>query len=245
MNRWELVESTVVPGTNTEMALIQRGHELVIRVDGRELMGNRVHGSEDALADLAYDVLDVRDAKARAADQPVSRRVLVGGLGIGYTLAAALKRATETGMVMVAELVPAVVRWNQGILGEAAGHPLHDPRAQVHLGDVADVIKRPPAPWDAILLDVDNGPGSLTRESNDWLYTPAGLDACYAALTPGGVLGVWSAAPDNAFTRRVQRAGFDAKPIRVRARGSKGGRVHIVWIGVRRAQPPAWQQRRR
>jgi spermidine synthase len=236
LNPWELIERTVVPGTTTEMALFKRGHELAIRVDGLELMGNRMHGSEDALADLAYDVLDQRDAAAIAAGRAISRRVLVGGLGVGFTLAAALKRAQPAGVVMVAELVPAVVRWNQGVLGEAAGNPLHDPRAQVHAGDVAQLIKRPPAPWDAILLDVDNGPDGLTRGSNEWLYTPAGLNACHAALTPGGVLGVWSAAPDEAFTRRMERAGFDTKPVRVRARGSKG-RANIVWVGVRRTKP--------
>ena len=240
MNRWELIERAVVPGTATEMTLHRRGHELVIRVDGAELMSSRVHGSEDALADLAYDVLDRRGAGAPGAP---GRRVLVGGLGMGHTLAAALRRAGPRDTVAVAELVPAVVRWNRGVLADVAGQPLSDPRAQVIEGDVADPIRRPPAPWDAILLDVDNGPDGLTRASNTWLYTPAGLSACRDALTPGGVLGVWSAAPDDAFTRRMERAGFTTKAARVRSRGAKRGWAHVVWIGVREA--PGRPARRR
>ncbi|MCB9523946.1 MAG: hypothetical protein H6702_11365 [Myxococcales bacterium] len=220
------------------MALFRRGHELVIRVDGAELMSSQVHGSEDALADLAYDVLDQRDG----SNPQAARRVLVGGLGMGHTLAAALRRAAPQDTVVVAELVPAVVRWNRDVVGEAAGHPLNDPRARVHEGDVSDPIRRPPAPWDAILLDVDNGPEGLTRDTNNWLYTPAGLSACREALTPGGVLGVWSASPDDAFTRRMERAGFATKAVRVRARGRKGGWAHVVWIGERK--PPARAVRR-
>lgn len=209
------------------MRLMRRGDELVINVDGRELMSNRVHGSEDALADLACDQLESRRSK-----QP-DACILIGGLGIGFTLAAALRRVGPEARVVVAELVPAVVAWNRGVLGEAAGYPLCDPRASVYPGDVADLIRDPPAPWDAILLDVDNGPSGLTRSSNDWLYTWEGLNAAFAALRPGGVLGVWSAAPDEAFTRRVKRAGFRVTPIGVRARGAKGGRRHTVWIATR------------
>jgi hypothetical protein len=238
VNRWELLDSERIPGSDSVMALMRRGHELVIRVDERELMGNRVHGSEDALSDLAFDRLDVRGGDPT--------RVLVGGLGMGFTLAAALRRTAPEGSVTVAELVPAIIRWNRGVLGEAAGDPLKDVRAHVHEGDVMELIQSPPTPlWDAILLDVDNGPSSLTRATNDGLYTPGGLDACFAALTPGGVLGVWSATPDNAFTRRMQRAGFDAEPISVRAGGpKKGGRMHTVWMGVRRAQAPRWHRPR-
>jgi spermidine synthase len=238
MNRWELIESATVPGSQSVMALMRRGDELVIRVDGKELMGNRVHGSEDALADLAWDRLDERSGPQSDV------RILIGGLGIGFTLAAALKRLGPKGKVVVAELVPQVVSWNRGPLGEAAGHPVLDPRTAVYSGDVSDLIADPPAPWDAVLLDVDNGPDSLTRESNDWLYSPEGLDACFAALTPGGVLGVWSASPDNSFTRRFARAGFDVEPIQVRARGAKGGRRHTVWIGVRKKEAPRWKQGR-
>lgn len=110
-------------------------------------------------------------------------------------------------------------------------------------GDVADLIRNPPAPWDTILLDVDNGPTGLTRPGNDWLYSRQGLDAAFAALQPAGVLGVWSAAPDEAFTRRVKRAGFEVDPIQVRSRGAKGGRRHIVWISTRRQQQTGWSNR--
>ena len=231
---WELVDRCPVPGSPGQMELLRRGVELVIRVDDRELMCNRVHGSEDALADLACD---------RIGDRPEAR-ILVGGLGMGFTLAAALKRVGPEAKVVVAELVPGIIRWNHGELGEAAGHPLVDPRASVYEGDVGELIRGSRDAWDAILLDVDNGPIGLTRDTNSWLYTPEGLEAARVALRGGGILGVWSAAPDNAFTRRMDRAGFDAAPIKVRARGKKGGSVHVIWIGVRRAQAPQWQRRR-
>jgi spermidine synthase len=227
---WELLERAPVPGTNSSMELIRRGRELVIRVDDRELMGNRVHGSEEALADLACD---------RIADRPAAR-ILIGGLGLGFTLAAALRRVGPEASVVVAELVPAVVRWNGGELGEAAGHPLKDARASVHEGDVADLIRASSEVWDAILLDVDNGPTGLTRSTNTWLYSAAGLDALFQALRPGAVLGVWSAAPDKGFTRRVDRAGFDVVPMEVRSRGARGGQIHVIWIGARRAHGPRW-----
>ncbi len=212
------------------MELLRRRHELVIRVDDRELMCNQVHGSEDALADLACDRLaDLSEA-----------RILIGGLGMGFTLASALRRVGAEAKVVVAELVPGIVRWNQGELGEASGQPLKDPRASVHDGDVADVIRSAAAAWDAILLDVDNGPVGLTRASNAWLYTPEGLDASFRALRSGGVLGVWSAAPDKGFTRRVDRAGFDVVPVEVRSRGARGGKVHVIWLGTRRAVAPPW-----
>jgi spermidine synthase len=224
LKQWKLIDSTPVPDTDGFMRLMQRDDELVIRVDGRELMSNRMHGSEDALADLACDHLEKRSGKQPAA------RMLIGGMGIGFTLAAALRRLGPEAQVVVAELVPAVIEWNRGILGEAAGYPIKDPRTSVHQGDVADLIRKPPHLWDAILLDVDNGPAGLTRSSNDWLYNWHGLNAAFSALQSGGVLGVWSAAPDNAFARRVERAGFKVKPIQVRSRGDKGGRRHTIWI---------------
>jgi spermidine synthase len=232
LKQWELIDSAPVPDSDSYMRLMRRGDELVIRVDGRELMSNRMHGSEDALANLACDQLENRNQNISTA------RILIGGMGIGFTLAAALKRLGPEARVVVAELVPAVVEWNRGILGEPAGHPVKDPRASVHTGDVADLIRTPPKPWDAILLDVDNGPAGLTRSSNDWLYGHKGLNAAFKALQPGGVLGVWSAAPDNAFTRRVERAGFRANPIKVRSRGDRGGRRHIIWICTRMTEHP-------
>jgi len=228
MNAWELLDSEEIAaapgeaGGRSVMALMRRGRELVIRVDERELMCSTVHASEDELARMA---LARRVARGE-------ERVLVGGLGMGFARAAALRGVGPDGRVVVAELVPAVVRWNRGPLAEVAGRPLDDERAEVYQGDVADLIRRPDDPWGAILLDVDNGPSGLTRPGNGWLYTAAGLDAARAALRPGGVLGVWSAFPDNGFTRRMRRAGFEVEVVEVRARGAKGGRRHVLWLGV-------------
>lgn len=223
MQRWELLDTGPVPDAKGTMELYRHGTDHAIRVDGRELMSSRMHGSEDALADLACDRLGHRPGC----------RVLVGGLGMGFTLAAALRRVGPEGAVVVAELVPAVVRWNRGPLAHVAGHPLDDPRASVFEGDVGAAIRSAPSAWDAILLDVDNGPKALTRSSNDWLYGWHGLAAAHAGLRPGGVLGVWSAAPDEAFTRRMGRASFDVEAVTVRARGKQGGRRHVIWLGVR------------
>ena len=231
MKAWQLLDSGAIPGGGT-MRLMQQGHELAIHVDDRELMRNTVHGSEDALATLACERLA----------QPSGARILIGGLGMGFTLAAALSNVGEDARVVVAELVPAVVRWNRAQLGEVAGFPLADPRASVHAGDVAELIQRPPEPWDAILLDVDNGPVGLTHAANSELYAPAGLDQAFAALNPHGILAVWSAAPDRAFTRRLGRAGFDVETVDLRARGAQGGRRHVIWLGRRKAQGPRWQE---
>ncbi|MBU1537458.1 hypothetical protein KKF84_19240 [Myxococcota bacterium] len=208
------------------MELMRRGKEMVIRVEGRELMGTHVHGSEDALADIACDYL--RD------DAPeLNISMLIGGLGIGFTLAAALRRVGPASRVVVAELMEAVGRWNRGPLGEAAGHPLEDERALLVIDDVANLIRQPVEPYDTILLDVDNGPHGITQESNNWLYSPMGLKASFDALRPGGVLGVWSAADDRNFSRRLERAGFLVKVHQVRARGAKGGPKHTIWMARR------------
>jgi len=227
---WLLVDRAPVPNQSEEMELLRRGKELVLRVGGRELMCSKVHGSEDALADLACDEIGTRP----------EARILIGGLGMGFTLAAALRRVGPEARVVVAELVSAVVKWNRGVLGEAAGFPLEDPRASVNECDVAEMIQAEPSAWDAILLDVDNGPTALTKSTNQWLYGAAGLEAAFVALRPGGVLGVWSAAPDSGFTRRMGHAGFDVVPEAVRSRGARGGRRHVVWIGTRRAEGASW-----
>ena len=232
MQPWELIDSAAIPNSGT-MRLIRQGHDLVIHVDDRELMRSSVHRSEDALAELACDRLD---------DRPRAR-VLIGGLGMGFTLAAALRSFGSDAEVVVAELVPAVVRWNRGLLGDVAGRPLADSRASVYDGDVVDLIREPPAPWDAILLDVDNGPVGLTRATNDQLYSPEGLDRAFSALSPRAVLSVWSAAPDRGFTRRLERAGFDVECVDFRSRGKRGGRKHQIWLGVRKAEGPRWQRR--
>ena len=220
---WEFLDRAQVPGSGEELRLYKRGGEFSIRVDGRELMNSRAHGSEDAMAELAC---------ARIAGRP-RPRVLIGGLGIGYTTAAALHRLGAEGQVVVAELVPAVVAWNRGPLADAAGRPLQDARVTVYEVDVAHILQAEQRAYNAILLDVDNGPAGLTRKRNDWLYTQAGLDAAYAALRPAGVLAVWSASPDRAFSRRLCRVGFEVNEVRVRARGPDGGGRHIIWLAVR------------
>jgi spermidine synthase len=212
-----------VPGNGGELRLYRRGDEFSIKIVGRgELMNSRVHGSEDALAEHAC---------ARLVDG-ITPRLLIGGLGMGFTLAAALRQVGDQAQVVVAELVPAVVAWNRGPLGEAAGHPLEDPRASVREGDVARIIMAEQEEYDAILLDVDNGPEALTRKENDWLYGMSGLNAAYAALRPQGVLAVWSAGVDPDFVQRLQKVGFEVDEVRVRAHGSKGAR-HIIWFARR------------
>ena len=161
-------------------------------------MNSRVHGSEDALAELAC---------ARVA-QRCRPQILIGGLGMGYTTAAALRRLTADGRLIVAELVPAVVRWNRGPLAHLAGRPLLDERVTVREIDVAQLLKVEQQTYDAILMDVDNGPAGLTRKDNDWLYARAGLEAAFTALRPAGVLGVWSASPDRAFCAAAAQSGL-------------------------------------
>jgi spermidine synthase len=221
--RWEFVSSGEIPGTDACLCLYRRGEEFEIRIDSRQLMNTGLHESEDALSNLAFD---------RMKDT-AGARVLVGGLGVGCTLAAVLQRLDADGTVLVAELVPSVIEWNRGPLAKAAGQPLDDPRASVHCGDVGELIRTAEHPWDVILLDVDNGPSSLTRDANHWLYTHHGLDAAFNALEPDGILGVWSAKPDKAFTRRFERAGFLVEQMEIRARGKKGGHRHTIWIGRR------------
>lgn len=220
---WEFLGSAQVPGSGGDISLYKRGREFSIRIDGAELMNSSAHGSEDALAELAC---------ARVADRP-RPMVLIGGLGMGYTIAAALRRLGGGGRVVVAELVPAVVEWNRGPLAELAGHPLQDGRVTVREVDVARILKTERMAYDAILLDVDNGPDGLTRKDNDWLYSPDGLAAAFAALRPAGVLAVWSAGPDRAFARRLRRVGFKVDEVSVGARGSRGGGRHTIWLAGR------------
>jgi spermidine synthase len=220
VNPWILLETATVPGNGGELRLYRRGEEFSIRIGGRgELMNSRVHGSEEALAGQTC-------ARLAAGNAP---RLLIGGLGMGFTLAAALRRIGAQGRVVVAELVPGVVAWNRGVLGAVASHPLRDSRVSVRETDVARVLRAGPQAFDAILLDVDNGPEGLTRRENDWLYQVEGLQAAYAALRSGGVLAVWSAGPDRDFPQRLRKAGFAVDEVRVRARGTKGAR-HILWF---------------
>lgn len=217
---WEDLDSTTVPGDKHPFTLHRRGDEYSIKVEGQELMNSRAHGSEEALAQLAC---------AR-----VSTRVLIGGLGMGFTTRAALNMLGPKVKVVVAELVPAVVRWNKQYLSHLAGEPLKDKRVTVKEVDVAKILRTEISAYDAILLDVDNGPEAFTRKDNDWLYSLPGLAAAYASLRPLGVLGIWSSKGDKAFTKRLGRTGFKVSEHEVRARGSRGGGHHTIWIASRR-----------
>ncbi len=225
MNPWELLDSAPVSGDKGELRLYRRGEEYSILVaGGGELMNSRIHGSEDALAELAC-------SRVADRDQP---RVLIGGLGMGFTLAAALRQLPAAAEVVVAELVPAVARWNREILGGLAGNPLDDSRTVVRIGDVGLVLKRERSAFDAILLDVDNGPEGLTRRENDWLYAFEGLNAAFDALRPSGLLAVWSAGPDRAFADRLRQVGFDVEETVARAHGpKKKGARHTIWLAAR------------
>jgi len=198
-----------------ELILYQRDGEFVIRVDGRELMSSRAHGSEEEMA-------------RRACGSSV-RDVLIGGLGLGYTVRAALDSLSADARVVVAEIVPAVVDWNRGPLAHLAGRPLEDPRVSVEVSDVGRVL-RAGRRWDTILLDVDNGPIALTRKGNHALYGPTGLTVAKSALRRGGVLAVWSAHCDEGFVSRLRKAGFSAEAIDVPARGVAGGPMHTIFL---------------
>lgn len=218
---WEPVGETSLPSGET-MSLHRRGDEFSLRVAGLELMNSRQHGSEEALAALALAEL------ARPA-----QHVLIGGLGMGFTLRAALDALPATARVSVAELVPQVAEWNRGPLAHLAGRPLADGRVKLVVADVADLLARATRAYDAVLLDTDNGPEGTTHEGNERLYSPAGLRAAHGALTPGGVLAVWSAFQSPAFARRLVAAGFAVSEKNVRSRGKKGVR-HVVWLARRR-----------
>lgn len=220
---WEIVDTAPIPGNGGELQLSRRGAEFSINIVGAGiLMGSRVHGSEDALARLTC-------RKIAGRSQP---RVLIGGLGMGFTLAASLQYLGDDAEVVVAELIPAVVKWNRGVLGEAAGFPLVDGRTIVCEGDVAKILRAERQGFDAILLDVDNGPAGMTRKKNNWLYTIDGLAAAYTALRPQGMLAVWSAGPDRKFTQRLQKTGFKVNQARVHESGNKG-ELHTIWLAER------------
>jgi len=222
---WEFIGSARLPESREELRLYRRGGEFSIRFAAGELMNSRAHESEDALADLAC---------AKIADRP-KPRVLVGGLGMGFTAAAVLKHLGAAGRVVVAELAPAVVEWNRGPLAELAGRPLQDARLRVREIDVGRVIREAPQAYDAILLDVDNGPGGLACKANDRLYSMAGLKAAHAALRPAGVLAIWSAASDRAFSKRLRRTGFELEEVCSHARAAGRGGRRTIWLAVRGA----------
>jgi len=221
MNAWELLGQTRTPAGD-EMALTRRSGEYVILASGKSLMSSRMHGSEEALATFGV-------RRARTLEQP---SVLVGGLGMGFTLRATLDLLPPAAHVVVAELVPALVEWNRGPLGPLADHPLEDPRVAVEIGDVGAAIRASRDRFDAILLDVDNGPAAFTASDNQALYDDRGLAAARLALKAGGVLAVWSAREDRRFEQRLRYAGFTVIVERVRARLKKGGPRHTIFLAT-------------
>ena len=206
------------------MTLTRHGSEYVILASGQSLMSSRMHGSEEALAMFAC-------ARARTLEEPCC---LVGGLGMGFTLRATLDLLPSDATVVVAELVPAVVDWNRGPLGPLARHPLKDKRVVVEVSDVAATLREKPGRFDAVLLDVDNGPAAFTASHNASLYDDRGLAAARGALKPGGVLAVWSSREDRRFEQRLRYGGFDVTVERVRGRLKKGGPRHTIFLGARR-----------
>ena len=221
---WEVLGETTAPD-GTRLALTRRGGEYVILANGKGLMSNRMHGSEEALAAFALKQLPDPDAP----------QVLVGGLGMGYTLRAALDHLPPGAAITVAELLPAVVEWNRGPLGPLADHPLKDRRVSVAPGDVANTLRDHSSALDAVLLDVDNGPAAFTTDFNGGLYDNAGVARFRAALKPGGTLAVWSAWDDRKFEQRLRYAGFTVRVEHVRARLKKGGPHHTIFLAHRPA----------
>jgi spermidine synthase len=215
---------SVTTGDGTEFVLARRDNEWMVRAGNMLLMSSRMHDSEEELAARALE----RVAEPRA--------VLVGGLGLGYTLRAVLDRIPQDGHVTVAELVPAVVEWNRTHVSALAGNPLADPRAEVVVADVFDTIGRARSAFDVILLDVDNGPVGLSQARNQRLYSHHGVRACHAALRPGGVLAVWSAGPNARFQRRLAGAGLKVDVLRVFARKGTRGH-HILFLAQRDPKP--------
>ena len=215
----EWLGSAVVPG-GAELRLFRRGADFMIVLDRNELMNSRMSGSEEALATMTI---------ARLGDR-AAPHLLIGGYGMGFTLRAALAASAPTARVTVVELVPEIVAWARGPMQELTVGCLDDPRVTLIEGDVGAAIASGKEAYDAILLDVDNGPDGLSRAENDRLYSPRGLASASAALTPGGLLAVWSAAPDKTFTRRLGEAGFAVEEVVVRARSNGKGPRHVIWF---------------
>jgi spermidine synthase len=226
---WVKIDTARIPGSDGELRLMRRGAEFSIKLGTNELMNSRLSGSEAALATLAAK-------KIEAVKNP---RVLIGGLGMGFTLRAALGALGSNARIVVAELVPTVVAWARGPMAGIFGGSLDDPRVEIREVDVAQVIQRPPQKFDAILLDVDNGPEGLTHKANDALYDVSGLQRTYSALKRGGVLAVWSSGPNAKFSGKLRQAGFAVNEIAVRATGRGGGARHVIWIATAEPTPPS------
>jgi spermidine synthase len=216
-----LIDSAPIPGGG-ELRLIQRGDDFWIMLGTNALMSTRLRGSEEALATLACEKIAGRKRPA----------LLIGGLGMGFTLRSALGALGRDSGVMVSELVPAIVKWARGPMAHVHGGSLDDPRVEVALSDVGDLIAAARSRYDSILLDVDNGPDALSRDTNDRLYDLEGLRRARAALKPGGLLAIWSAAPDPAFARRLGKAGFAVEEVTVRAHAGRKGAKHMIWLAT-------------
>jgi len=220
---WEKIDTTRIPGTDGELRLMRRGKEFSIMLGTNELMNSRLSGSEAALATLA----------AKKIEKVAKPHLLIGGLGMGFTLRAALAVLGSKSQIVVAELVPAVVVWARGPMSEIFGDSLTDPRVSIRETDVIEIVRSHRGTFDAILLDVDNGPEGLTRKANDALYSSVGLQAAHTALRPGGVLAVWSSGPNPAFAKRLRGASFEVNEVNVRATGKGGGARHVIWIATK------------
>ncbi|KQN26185.1 spermidine synthase [Sphingomonas sp. Leaf33] len=217
----ELLDTAPVPG-GAPLRLFRHGRDHIIMLDRNELMNTRMSGSEEALATMTIERLGHRPAP----------HLLIGGYGMGFTLRAALAKLGKDARVTVAELVPQIIDWAKGPMAALTAGCLDDPRTTIAITDVADAIRH--GPYDAILLDVDNGPDGVVRDANDRLYTMAGLDRARQALTPGGILAVWSAGDDASFTRRLKDSGFHVDEVAVRARSNGKGPRHVIWFATRR-----------
>ena len=220
---WLHIDTARVPGADVDLRLMRRGAEFSMMLGPNELMNSRLSGSEEALATLACKRIE-------AVKRP---HLLIGGLGMGFTLRAALAVLGSDARIMVAELVPAVIAWARGPMADMFGDSLDDPRAGVLSADVVEVIQSHAAAFDAILLDVDNGPDGLIRKANDALYNTKGLKAIRRALRPGGVLAVWSSGPNPSFAKRLRDAGFDVNEVAVRATARRSGARHVIWFATK------------
>jgi len=220
---WLQIDTARVPGADVELRLMRRGADFSMMLGPNELMNSRLSGSEEALATLAC-------RRIEAVKRP---NLLIGGLGMGFTLRAALAVLGTDARITVAELVPAVIAWARGPMANIFAESLNDPRASILNADVIAVIRSHPSAFDAILLDVDNGPEGLIRKANDALYDLKGLKAIRRALRPGGVLAVWSSGPNPAFSKRLRDAGFDVKEVAVRATAKRSGARHVIWFATK------------